>query len=74
MTFNVIIFRAAAVVKQYPGVKVMLDHCGMPFERDPQSMKIWREGDWYLLSGGTVLFNSSISIGDTVPVQKYIYS
>ena len=50
MPLNVIIFRAASVVKQYPGVKVMVDHCGIAYERDPQSMKIWREGDWYLLS------------------------
>ena len=36
--------RAAAVVRDHPGVMVMVDHCGIPYERDTDSMKVWREG------------------------------
>ena len=36
--------RSAEVIKQYPNVMVMLDHCGVPYERDEANMKLWREG------------------------------
>jgi predicted TIM-barrel fold metal-dependent hydrolase len=28
----------------FPGVMFMVNHCGLPYERDTQTMKIWREG------------------------------
>ncbi|XP_064404857.1 uncharacterized protein y4mH-like isoform X1 [Halichondria panicea] len=36
--------RAAAVVRDHPRVMVMVNHCGVPYERDPESMRVWREG------------------------------
>jgi predicted TIM-barrel fold metal-dependent hydrolase len=36
--------RAAEVTRQFPGVKFMVNHCGLPYERDPDTMKIWRGG------------------------------
>ena len=36
--------RAADVVKQFPGVMFMVDHCGIPYERDEATMAVWREG------------------------------
>ena len=36
--------RAAEVVKQYPNVMVMVDHCGLPYEKDEASTKLWKEG------------------------------
>ena len=41
---NVYTCRAAEVVKQYPNVMVMLEHCGLPYEKDEPSMKLWKEG------------------------------
>jgi predicted TIM-barrel fold metal-dependent hydrolase len=36
--------RAAEVTRMFPGVMFMVNHCGLPYERDTQTMKIWREG------------------------------
>ncbi len=36
--------RAAEVVRQNPGVRFMVDHCGLPYQRDDGTMKTWREG------------------------------
>ncbi len=36
--------RAAAVVRDYPGVMVIVNHCGVPYEKTPESMRVWREG------------------------------
>ena len=36
------------MVKNHPGVRVMVDHCGIPYERDADSMTVWREGGWYV--------------------------
>lgn len=36
--------RAAAVAEKFPGVMFMVDHCGIPYERDEATMKVWREG------------------------------
>jgi predicted TIM-barrel fold metal-dependent hydrolase len=36
--------RAAEVVSKYPKVWFMVDHCGIPYEKDDVSMTIWREG------------------------------
>ncbi len=41
--------RAAAVARDHPGVMVMVDHCGVPYERDPESMRVWREGGLQLM-------------------------
>ena len=38
--------RSAEVIKQYPNVMVMVDHCGIPYERDEANMKLWREGKY----------------------------
>lgn len=37
-------YRSAEVIKRYPNVMVMVDHCGIPYERDEANMKLWREG------------------------------
>ena len=36
--------RSAEVIRQYPNVMIMVDHCGIPYERDEANMKLWREG------------------------------
>ena len=36
--------RSADVVRQFPGVMFMVDHCGLPYERDDETMKLWRDG------------------------------
>lgn len=36
--------RSAEVAKKFPGVMFMVDHCGLPYERDEVKMKEWREG------------------------------
>lgn len=37
--------RSAEVIRQYPNVMVMVNHCGIPYERDEANMKLWREGE-----------------------------
>ena len=37
--------RAAAVARQFPRVMFMVDHCGLPYERDAVTMKLWRSGE-----------------------------
>ena len=37
--------RSAEVAKKFPGVMFMLNHCGLPYERDEAKMKEWREGN-----------------------------
>ena len=49
----------------FPGVMFMVNHCGLPYERDTQTMKIWREGSrimhtlqtsqYYIKPGGLLL-------------------
>ena len=36
--------RAAEAVRSVPNVKIMVDHCGLPYERDDATMRVWREG------------------------------
>ena len=36
--------RSADVVQQFPNVQFMVDHCGLPYERDEDTMQLWREG------------------------------
>ena len=36
--------RAVEVTKQFPDVMFMVDHCGLPYKRDRDTMKLWREG------------------------------
>ena len=38
-------FRAVEVVRQYPGVQFILNHCGLPYERDEHTMHVWKEGE-----------------------------
>ena len=38
--------RSAAVVQKFPGIMFMVDHCGLPYERDEETMKLWRDGMW----------------------------
>lgn len=40
----ILTFRAAEVVKQYPNIVVMVNHCGLPYEKDEANMKLWKEG------------------------------
>lgn len=45
--FNVLpaqMHRAAEVARQFPNVKFMMQHCCLPYVRDEDSMKLWREG------------------------------
>lgn len=37
-------YRAAEVTRQFPGVMFMVNHCGLPYERDSNTMKLWRDG------------------------------
>ena len=43
--------RAAEVTRQFPDVMFMVDHCGLPYERDSATMKVWREGKYCITSG-----------------------
>ena len=36
--------RAAEAVRSVPNVKIMVDHCGLPYERDDATMRVWKEG------------------------------
>ena len=36
--------RSAQVATKYPNVMFMVDHCGLPYERDQAKMTEWREG------------------------------
>ena len=36
--------RAYDVIKGHPAVPVVVDHCGVLFERDEATMKLWRDG------------------------------
>ena len=36
--------RAADLVRKFPHILVMLNHCGVPYERDETTMKVWKEG------------------------------
>lgn len=35
---------AAEVVRQYPKLRIVLNHAGCPFDRSPQALEVWREG------------------------------
>lgn len=35
---------AAAVVRQLPGIPVILEHCGLPLDRTPEGLSRWAEG------------------------------
>eukprot|EP00731_Ephydatia_muelleri_P033619 Em0034g1a len=35
---------AVEAVRQNPGVQFILNHCGLPYERDEHTMRVWREG------------------------------
>ncbi len=33
------------MVRDHPGVRVMVDHCGFPIQTDdPAAIKLWKEG------------------------------
>ena len=36
--------RSADLIRKFPHVPVMVEHCGVPYERDESSMKVWRQG------------------------------
>lgn len=38
--------RASEVARTNSSVNFVVDHCGIPFERDEASMRQWREGQW----------------------------
>lgn len=35
---------AAEVISGIPGLRVVVNHCGLPLDRDPESLKVWRRG------------------------------
>jgi len=35
---------AAAVARRFPDVQIVLNHAGMPIDRDPDALAMWREG------------------------------
>ena len=47
---------AAELISGVDGLRVVLNHCGLPLDRDPQSMTVWRQGmnDLASLPGITV--------------------
>lgn len=36
--------RSADLIRKFPHVPVMVEHCGAPYERDEASMKVWHRG------------------------------
>lgn len=36
--------RGAEVAKKYPNITFIVDHCGLPYERDDAAMATWKEG------------------------------
>ena len=45
--------RASEVTRTNPSVNFVVDHCGIPFERDEAKMRQWREGEWACCYQGT---------------------
>ena len=45
--------RASEVARTNPSVNFVVDHCGIPFERDEAKMRQWREGSWACCYRGT---------------------
>ena len=45
--------RASEVARTNPSVNFVVDHCGIPFERDEAKMRQWREGEWACRYQGT---------------------
>lgn len=45
-------YRAAEVVTQFPKLMFMLEHCGLPMQRDQAAMKLWKEGRIFLTIPG----------------------
>lgn len=41
--------RSASVADKFPGIQFIVDHCGIPYERDEATMKVWKEGKLYSL-------------------------
>lgn len=35
---------AAEVISSIPGLRVVVNHCGLPLDRDPESLKVWKRG------------------------------
>ena len=44
VTVLLLFLRAAEAARSVPNVKIMVDHCGLPYERDDATMRVWREG------------------------------
>lgn len=36
---------AASVIEKFPNIHFMIDHCGLPYERNELKIKEWREGN-----------------------------
>lgn len=36
--------QAAAVVRRFPGIPVILNHCGLPLDRSADGLALWRDG------------------------------
>jgi predicted TIM-barrel fold metal-dependent hydrolase len=57
---------AARVVAQIPSTAVILNHCGLPWQRDPESMAVWRSGMQALAAFPNVTVKlSELGLGDT---------
>ena len=35
---------AYEVVKKFPNMQFILDHCGLPYEKEDEAKKLWKEG------------------------------
>ena len=40
---------AYEVVRKFPNLQFILDHCGLPYEKDDDTKKLWRQGMILLL-------------------------
>ena len=57
---------AARVVAQIRSTAVILNHCGLPWQRDPESMAVWRSGMQALAACPNVTVKlSELGLGDT---------
>ena len=52
--------RAADVVKHFPKVMFMINHCGIPYDKDSETTKIWNDGsNIHIVSGVTITHSLS---------------
>ena len=59
------------MVGQFPKVWFMVDHCGLPYDRDEATMKLWREGEWQTATPGLDTFMLVGTNGCLSTLNKY---